>query len=395
MLGSAQKKPQYFIYKIRLAKYSVQRKLAILGASYLQLPLVQKAKELGIETICFAWENGAVCKELCDKFYPISITDKKEILDRCKAEKIEGITSIATDVAVPTMSFIAEEMGLIGNSVHSAALSTNKYLMRVAFFRNKLPVPRFLKTSNPEEINQIEGLKYPLIVKPVDRSGSLGITMINDHEQLLQAIDYALKESFNNQAIIEEFIQGREISVETISWEGKHYVLAHTDKVTSGAPHFVELEHHQPSGLVNETNKKHIEKLVFNALDSLDIKYGASHAELIITDIGEVFITEIGARMGGDFIGSDLVVLSTGYDYLKGIIDISLGNLKRPKITKNHSSGVYFYSSGTKNIKRFILSENENIVKSNLGELLQTELKQSSDRAGYFIYNSNKKIVVS
>ena len=373
----------------------MQPKLAILGASYLQLPLVQKAIELGIETICFAWENGAVCKELCDKFYPISITDKKEILDRCKAEEIEGITSIATDVAVPTMSFIAEEMGLIGNSVHSAALCTNKYLMRVAFFRNKLPVPRFLKISNPEEINQIEEFKYPLIVKPVDRSGSLGITMINDHDQLLQAIDYALKESFNNQAIIEEFIQGEEISVETISWEGKHYVLAHTDKVTSGPPHFVELEHHQPSGLVNETNKKYIEKLVFNALDSLDIKYGASHAELIITDIGEMFITEIGARMGGDFIGSDLVVLSTGYDYLKGIIDISLGNLKQPKITKNHSSGVYFYSSGTKNIKHFILSENENIVKSNLGELPQTELKQSSDRAGYFIYNSNKKLVVS
>lgn len=371
------------------------KKLAILGASYLQLPLVQKAKELGIETICFAWENGAVCKELCHKFYPISITDKKEILERCKAEEIEGITSIATDVAVPTMSFIAEEMRLIGNSVHSATLSTNKYLMRVAFFRNKLPVPRFLKISNPEEINQIEGLKYPLIVKPVDRSGSLGITMINDHEQLLQAIDYALKESFNNQAIIEEFIQGREISVETISWQGNHYILAYTDKVTSGYPHFVELEHHQPSMQINDSNKEEIDCLVISALNALDIKFGASHAEFIITDNNEVYITEIGARMGGDFIGSDLVVLSTGYDYLKGIIDVSLGSLEQPKITKNYSSGVYFYSSRTKNIKHFILSENENIVKSNLGELLQIELMQSSDRAGYFIYNSNKKLVVS
>lgn len=371
------------------------KKLAILGASYLQLPLVRKAKELGVETICFAWENGAVCKELCDKFHPISITDKKKILERCKAEEIEGITSIATDVAVPTMSFIAEEMGLIGNSVHSAALSTNKFLMREAFFRNKLPVPRFLKISNPQETIQIEELKYPLIVKPVDRSGSLGITMINKHEQLLRAINYALKESFNNQAIIEEFIQGREISVETISWEGKHYVLAHTDKITSGSPHFVELEHHQPSVLVNDTNTKHIEQLVFTALDSLDIKYGASHTELILTDTGEVFITEIGARMGGDFIGSDLVMLSTGYDFLKEIIEIALGDFSPPNTPKNLFSGVYFYSSKSKNVKEYIQNGNESIVYSHLGNLNNSDLKQSADRAGYFIYNSNKKIILS
>ncbi len=373
----------------------MQPKLAILGASYLQLPLVQKAKELGIETICFAWENGAVCKEHCDKFYPISITEKKEILERCKAEEIEGITSIATDVAVPTMSFIAKEMNLIGNSVHSVSLSTNKYLMREAFYRNELPVPRFLKTSDPQEIIQTEELKYPLIVKPVDRSGSLGITMINDREQLVQAIDYALKESFNNQAIIEEFIQGREISVETISWEGKHYVLAYTDKVTSGSPHFVELEHHQPSGLVDETNTKQIEKLVFDALNSLDIKFGASHAELIITNSGEVFVTEIGARMGGDFIGSDLVELSTGYDYLKGVIEIALGRFQIPKTSKSQASGVYFYSSLSKIIKPFILNGNENIVKSSLSELVHTGLKQSADRAGYFIYCGDKKLLLS
>lgn len=370
------------------------KKLAILGASYLQLPLVQKAKELGLETICFAWEEGAVCKDLCDKFYPISITDKKEILKICKAEKIKGITSIATDVAVSTMSFIAEEMGLVGNSAHSSAMSTNKYLMREAFSQKKLPVPRFLSISNLEEINQIDGLKYPLIVKPVDRSGSLGITMIDDQKQLLQATDNALKESFNNQAIIEEFIQGREISVETISWEGKHYVLAHTEKVTSGAPHFVELEHHQPSDLVNKTNIKQIENLVFDALDSLDIKFGASHAELIITDSVEVYITEIGARMGGDFIGSDLVELSTGYDYLKGVIDIALGSFQIPKISRSLASGVYFYSGISKKIKPFVLSGHEQIVKSNLSELLSASLKQSADRAGYFIYKGDKKLLL-
>lgn len=370
------------------------KKLAILGASYLQLPLVQKAKELGLQTICFAWENGAVCKDICDKFYPISITDKKEILEKCKAEKINGITSIATDVAVPTMSFVAEEMGLVGNSVHSAALCTNKYIMREAFYQNELPVPRFLIISNPDGINLIDKLKYPLIVKPVDRSGSLGITMINDYEQLSQAIDYALKESFNNQAIIEEFILGKEISVETISWEGTHYVLAHTDKVTSGPPHFVELEHHQPSDLVTESNKKNIEKLVINSLDALEIKNGASHSEFIITDSGEVYITEIGARMGGDFIGSDLVFLSTGYDFLMGVIDIALGDFITPITSNDNFSGIYFYCKTLPKILNVFRSNPDYIFRSQINESVNETLRQSADRSGYFIYKSEKKIQI-
>mgnify|MGYP003347788352 CR=1 FL=1 len=104
--------------------------LAIIGASYLQLPLVEKAKEMGLYTLCFAWEEGAVCKELVDEFYPISIVEKEQILEVCQQKHIDGICTIASDVAAPTVAYVAEKMRLVGNSYACALKANNKYLMR-------------------------------------------------------------------------------------------------------------------------------------------------------------------------------------------------------------------------------------------------------------------------
>ncbi|MDT8394536.1 MAG: ATP-grasp domain-containing protein [Bacteroidales bacterium] len=369
-------------------------KLAILGASYLQLPLVLKARELGHTSICLAWEDGAVCQDYCDKYYPISITNKEKVLEVCQKEKIDGITSIATDVAVPTMAYVARKLGLTGNSVRSSALTTNKFLMREAFAKNSLPIPGFRIIRTIDDLHTLEALSYPIIIKPVDRSGSLGITMIQSKDQLEDAVKYALEKSFTRQAIIEEFIEGKEISVETISWEGKHYILAYTDKVTSGYPHFVELEHHEPSILVSEEIRPTLNDLVAKSLDALEIEFGASHAEFIINDRKEIFITEIGARMGGDFIGSDLVFLSTGYDFVKGVIDISLCNFTDPNIYENLFSGVFFLSDQSSYVSYFINNyiRFPEIVRTELTSNEESKLTSSSNRNGYFIYQGNKKM---
>ena len=122
--------------------------------------------------------------------------------------------------------------------------------------------------------------------------------------------------------------------------------MAVTDKITTGAPFFVELEHHQPS-LLSESLQNEIRKIVLESLTALHIQYGASHSELKITDDGQIFIIEIGARMGGDFIGSDLVQLSTGYDFLAATIKVSLGIFDKPIMNESHCSGVYFLSKET------------------------------------------------
>ena len=372
-----------------------RKKLAIIGASYLQKPLVLKASEMNIHTICFAWEDGAVCKDICDEFYPISITEKEEILKVCSELEIDGVLSIASDVAVPTVNYIANKLNLIGNSIESSNLSTNKYLMRKAFNKCNIPIPKFIKINEGYDLDEISELRYPIVIKPVDRSGSKGITVLKEKDGIKKAIDYGLKESFVKQAIIEEFIEGQEISVEGISHNGRHNIITYTDKITTGFPHFVELEHHQPSKYLNSELKEKINQIVLKGIDSLYIKNGATHSECIINADNDVYLTEIGARMGGDFIGSDLVELSTGYDYLKGVIKISLGELEEIKINKSLFSGIYFYTNQTEKVKNIFDEKHFSIIKGEFWKLNKRRVKQSSERSGYFIYQSEKKLIVN
>ena len=157
---------------------------------------------------------------------------------------------------------------------------------------------------------------------------------------------------------------------------------------------FVELEHHQPSSLADDM-KDRVKAIVLNALDALHIKYGASHSELKISENGDIKVIEIGARMGGDFIGSNLVQLSTGYDFLKGVIEVSLGCFHEPRIIEHNYSGVYFLSKETECLKKYIEQQQKypEIVEAEITDSTLRNIKCSRDRSGYFIYRSNKKYI--
>lgn len=367
----------------------MKKKLAIIGASYLQLPLVRKAQEMGLEVHCFAWADGAVCKDVADFFYPIDVKEKDQILEVCQRVGINGITTIAADLPVSTINYIASRMGLISNPDDYSEVTTNKYKMRRCFMENKVPSPKFSLVKSDGNFD-IKGFRFPLIVKPTDRSGSKGVEKVLDPVQLDDAISRAQDVSFHKEAIIEEFVTGREISVESISYKGKHTILQITDKVTTGAPFFVELEHHQPSSLTEEL-KLRVKGIVLKALDALHIQYGASHSELKITEDGDIRVIEIGARMGGDFIGSDLVKLSTGYDFLKGVIDVAFGEFEEPKISEHNYSGVYFLCKETENLLPIIVNAERcpEIVRAEVTDPVLRKIEQSADRSGYLIYKSN------
>lgn len=368
-----------------------RKKLAIIGASYLQYPLVEQARKLGLEVHCFAWEDGAVCKKLADYFYPISIIEKDEILQVCQKIGIDGICTIASDVAAPTVAYVAEKMNLVGNTYESAVKANNKFLMREAFVNAGVPCPHYGLVTKVEEINSLD-FEFPVIVKPSDRSGSLGVSKVCSKDELKSAVHEALNVSFKKQAMVEEFIEGREISVEFISYRGKHYPLQITDKVTTEAPHFVELEHHQPSSLSKEMYEI-IYGITETALNALGITNGASHSEYKLTKEGRIAIMEIGGRMGGDFIGSDLVYLSTGYDFVKGVIEVALGDFEEPAITEHKHSGVYFLCKETEHLLP-VFAEWRNHPEIVHCEITDNELRYitcSADRSGYFIYQSNKK----
>ncbi len=365
------------------------KKLAIIGASYLQLPLVRRAKEMGIVTHCFAWEDGAICKEVADFFYPISILEKEQILEICQRVSIDGITTIASDAAVPTVCFVAGKMGLTGNAYEDALVATDKYRMRQRFADYSVNSPRFVIAN---ENYSVDNFNYPLIVKPTDRSGSRGVKKIEHSDELREAVARAQNESFTHHAIIEEYISGSEVSVESISWEGTHFILAITDKITTEEPYFVELEHHQPSILFADVQQR-IKTETLKALSALHINYGASHAEFKITDDGKVFAIEVGARMGGDFIGSHLVKLSTGYDFVEAVIDIALGQFKEPELPQHKSSGVYFLCKETAHLLPIIQNAGDynEIVESEITDNELHAIQCSADRSGYFIYQAEKR----
>ena len=316
------------------------KKIAIIGASYLQEPLIQAAKKRGLETHVFAWKCGDIGERTADHFYPISITEKERILNECIRIGIDGICSISSDLASITVNYVAYKMGLIGNSPECVEATTNKHVMRKRFEENGDPSPRSVMTGSATEAERID-IAFPVIVKPLDRSGSRGITKVCEKKELAKAVEKALSVGFIRNVLVEEFVEGKEYSVEYISWEGEHTFLALTEKFTTGAPTFIETGHLEPADVDDDTLFR-IQQVVSHALDSLDVKYGASHSEVKVSGSGEIKLIEIGARMGGDNIGSSLVKLSTGYDFVDAVIDVCLGIKPRYEKTKGLCAGIRF-----------------------------------------------------
>lgn len=367
------------------------KKLAIIGASYLQKPLIEKAKGMGIQTHVFAWAAGDVGEQAADFFYPISIRQKDDILTACRDIGIDGVCSIASDLAMITVNYVADKLGLVGNSQTCTYLSTNKAFMRDCFRQNGDPSPRNICIT-PESGVPAQEFSYPLIVKPVDRSGSRGVTKVCNKEALGRAIAKAQKVSFSGQVLIEEFVQGQEYSVECISWKGEHHCLAVTKKYTTGSPHYIETAHLQPAQLQPFVIER-IKAVVYHALNSLQIENGASHTELKIDNEGNIVLIEVGGRMGGDLIGSDLVELSTGIDFVQAVIKAALG--EKPDMIQQHKSRAAAV--------RFILSQQdidvlELVKREHPKYLLQEEIFQmpgkevedSATRCGYYLLSAER-----
>ena len=369
------------------------KKLAVIGASILQEPLIEKAKRMGLETHVFAWAAGDVGERCADFFYPISIVEKEKILGVCREIGIDGICSISSDLATPTVCYVADAMGLTGNSTECAYLSTNKAAMRRAFAACGDPSPAFLPigkeadVTSPAFLEAVEALNYPLIVKPVDRSGSRGVTLVTDAAELIGAVENARRQSFSGDVIAESFAAGREYSVEGLSCRGEHAILQITEKQTTGAPHFIEIGHREPAELSPDVRAK-AEAVVLHALDSLKIRNGASHSEIRIDGGGNVCLIEIGSRMGGDFIGSHLVPATCGFDYVRAVIEIALGQTVRPEVTDTGKKASVRYIISEEDLREYrrVMEEDpESVILSDVRTEIAGEVTDSSTRPGYWL----------
>ena len=370
----------------------MRKAIIIIGANDFQNQLILEAKAMGYTTHVFAWQCGDIGERTADYFYPVSIVEKERILEIARAIRPAGVCSIASDLAAITVNYVAEGLGLTGNGMVSAMAATNKHLMRRAFEKAGLPSCKSILVEEGMDLDALP-LRYPLIVKPTDRSGSRGIYKVTDPKELPGALALAREPSFEKKVLAEEFAEGREYSVEYLSWRGEHRFLAVTEKFTTGAPLFVETGHLQPPRHMDDATLAKIKALVPKVLDSLGVQYGASHTELKVDERGDIRLIECGARMGGDCIGSDLVKLSTGVDFVRAVIETACGAEPTTQSTdKTHVAAIRFlFSEADLRALERIRRENPEALYR-VSEILPIdgrEIRDSSTRYGYYILTAD------
>ena len=371
------------------------KKLLVLAAGLLQLPVIKKAKELGYYVIAADGNPDAIGLTYADKGIVADITSEEEMLQIAIQEEIDGVMHPCSEVSMNVMGRINDELHLHGISREVAIKATNKHLMREAFEDGGAPSPKsYITVSEDDAWDIFCGMSQSeAILKPSRNSGSRGVAKVQrglEKEKFVELYHRAYEESRDRSVLIEEFIQGPEFSVEIIVWNGIPYILAVTDKLTTDAPYFVELGHNQPSvysAHVVETLKAAALKGVM----ALGLDDCAAHAELKIQN-GQAYLMEIGARLGGDFISTELVHLSTGIDMVAAAVNVALGI--RPDFEPSESpKGVcirYFTPKSGRLISvegRDILND-ERVYDSEIyvkKDALIPEVKSSLDRSGHVI----------
>lgn len=372
------------------------KKLMILGASPLQIPGILQAKEMGLHTVVVDMNPNAPGFAYADEKEVISTIDIPAVVAAAKAHQIDGIMTLCTDMPVRTIAAVAEALGLPGISVENAKKATDKICMRRALAEHNVPIPYFFVATNEGEfldaVKHVLDMGYKCIVKPADNSGSRGVNLLSKYDiaSLKEAYVYSKENSRSGDVIVEEFMEGPELCVETLSYNGVCYPIQITDKLTTGAPYFVEMGHSQPSMLPPDVQER-IKEVAIAANMAIGNYNGSSCTEIKVTKDGPK-IVELGARLAGDYMTTDLVPLSTGVNMVKNVILIALG--EEPdcvsKIEKasairflNPEQGLIKSISGVAEAKE-VAGVQKVGIDLNVGAKI-VEIKSSLDRSGYVI----------
>lgn len=370
---------------------SEMKRLLIIGASHLQLPAIQKAKDMGLYVGVVDFNPEAVGIPVADEYFNISTIDEEGVYQAAKEFKADGIMTLATDMPMRSVAYAADKLGLVGISYDTAIKATDKGEMIKAFEAANVEHPWYYILSSLDDLETIgNNITFPCISKPVDNAGSRGVMLIHSRDELNQAVKYSSLNGRNGGVIIEEYLQGSEVSVEAMAVNGTVNILQVTDKLTTGAPHFVEMGHSQPSQLGKE-NVEAIKDLAVRAVKAVGISNGPAHVEIMLTAKGPKMI-ELGARMGGDCITTHLVPLSTGIDMIKATIDICLGNIPDIEQKFNKGSAIRYFNISCGKILN--ISGVDNATKLNgvyqislykqIGDEIKT-IDSSTDRVGFVI----------
>ena len=304
------------------------KKIMVLAAGLLQIDVIEKAKSMGYYVLAVDGNPKAPGFNVADKAICADIVNEETMLKIARDEHVDGVIHPCSEVSMAVMGRINDELGLSGISREQAICATNKHLMRKAFEKGNAPSPKSILAQDAEDAWRRLQSEFDTnaILKPSRNSGSRGIAKVSrnmDKGDFIRAYDESLSESRDHSVLIEQFIEGPEFSIEMIVWQGEIHVLTVTDKKTTGAPHFVELGHNQPS-CFSATDVETLKAAAVAGVRALGVNNCACHAEAKLMN-GKAYLMEVGARLGGDFISTELTHLSTGIDMVAAAIDVALG----------------------------------------------------------------------
>ena len=367
------------------------KKVLIIGASILQLPAIRKAKELGYYVGVADYNPNAIGIAEADEYFNVSTIDVDGVVKVAQKFNPDGIMTLATDMPMRAVARACEVCGLPGISFDTAIKATDKGEMIKAFEAAGVEHPwYYIIPAHPNLAEVIDKFTYPCIMKPTDNAGSRGVVLCHSREDLENEYEYSHHESRGGAVIVEEYLQGPEFSIEVMVVDGEPHVLQITDKLTTGAPHFVEMGHSQPTRQSEEISAR-IRDLACRAVKAVGINIGPAHVEMILTKDGPKMV-ELGARMGGDCITTHLVPLSTGIDMVGCTIQLACGEKIdiSPKFKRGSAIRYFDAHSGViQDIKGIEEAEKLEGIKEvsivhQVGETIG-EIGSSTDRVGFVI----------
>lgn len=319
--------------------YQNKKAVLIFGVGPLQESIIGRAKKMGLYTVGIDPCADATCKDCVDAFEVVPGQDYEGHCAVVEKYGIDAIVTAATDKPLVMMARIAEKYGFPFYSVETALWSTDKFQMKQRFMEGGVPCA---KGRLVKSVSEVEDFEYPVIIKPRDNSGSRGVKLCRNKEELEASMSEAFEVSKLDTVLVEEFIEGPEYSIEGLHHDGKSEVIQFTEKKTTEFPYNVELGHIQPANITEENQQK-IREIVSLIGKALIFENCPSHTELKINERG-VFVIETSPRLGGDYITSTLTPLSTGVNLEDQLLHIALGDKIDVEPKQVQYSGVRFFA---------------------------------------------------
>ena len=334
------------------------KKILILGAGIYQVPLIKVAKKLGIYTIVASIPGNYPGFELADKVYYENTTDYRKILSIARREKIDGIVTAGTDVAVITIGKVCDALGLKGLSAEAAELATDKLLMKQCYEKYGVRSAKFRRVTfdDPNYANIISDLRLPVMFKSVDSSGSRGIIKVNAEDEFESARNYVLENTRSDYFVVEEYIEGEEFGAQAFVQDGKlEFILPHGDYVFKGDTG-VPVGHFAPYNLDPSILEDAREQLIA-AVRAMQLDNCAINADFILSE-GETYVLEIGGRSGATCL-AELVSIYYGFDYYEKIVRMAIGEKVEFDIDVNSTK-----QDGVPNASMLLMSDKDGVIKS-------------------------------